>query len=88
MHTSVTYLGHMIDGAGLHPLSNEVKAIKDAPTPESWPRLKSYLGILTYYQKLLPNLSFILYPLYQLLNKYVPWDWGPEQERAFQASKD
>ena len=88
MRTSVTYLGHKIDGAGLHPLQNKVQAIKDAPTPQSVPELKSYLGMLTYYGKFIPNLASALYPLYHLLKKDVPWKWGHEQQRAFQTSKD
>ena len=88
MRTSVTYLGHKIDGAGLHPLQNKVQAIKDAPTPQSVPELKLYLGMLTYYGKFLPNLSSTLLPLYNLLKKDVLWRWGHEYQRAFQSSKD
>ena len=88
MCNSVVYLGHKIDGAGLHTLSNNVQAIKEAPTPENVSKLKSYLGMLTYYGKYLPNLSSTSHPLYELLKKDVPWEWGPDQQRAFQASKD
>ena len=35
MRPSVTYLGHMIDAEGLHPLDNRVRAIRDAPRPRS-----------------------------------------------------
>jgi len=83
--TSVTYLGHRIDATGLHPLPDKVQAIKDAPAPQSVQELKSYLGMLTYYSKFLPNLSTTLYPLYRLLKKDVPWMWGPEQKKAFAA---
>ena len=88
MKTSVTYLGHRVDGTGLHPLRNKVQAIKDAPAPESVQELKSYLGMLTYYCKFLPGMSTTLHPLYQLLKKEVPWNWGKDQERAFNASKE
>ena len=50
MRPSVTYLGHVIDANGLHPLSDRVRAIKDAPTPRSVYELKSYLGMLSYYR--------------------------------------
>ena len=83
MRPSVTYLGHKIDANGLHPLQERVRAIRDAPTPTSVSVLKSHLGMLTYYSKFLPNLSSLLHPLYRLLRKDVPWQWGPDQERAF-----
>ena len=55
--SSVSYLGYKLDEDGLQPLPEKVKAIQDAPTPKSVSELKSYLGLLTYYAKFLPNLS-------------------------------
>ena len=77
MKPSVTYLGHRIDANGLHPLPERVRAIKEAPIPKSVCQLKSYLGMLTYYSKFLPNLSTLLHPLYKLLRKDVVWTWVP-----------
>jgi len=88
LRPSVTYLGHRIDADGLHPLPDRVRAIKDAPTPKSVTELNSYLGMLTYYSKFLPNLSLTLHPLYLLLWKDVKWKWGVAQAKAFAASKD
>jgi hypothetical protein len=85
MRPSVNYLGHRIDTTGLHPLQDKVQEIKEAPTPKPVQELKSYLGILTYYGKFLPNLSTTLHPLYKLLQKDLPWH---EQKKAFAASKD
>ena len=84
---SVSYLGYKIDGEGLHPLPEKVKAIQDAPTPQNSTELKSYLGLLTYYGKFLPNLSTHLAPLYQLLCHNTKWKWSGAQEKAFQKSK-
>ena len=64
MCPSVTYLGHKIDAEGLHNLADRVTALVDAPAPTSMGRLKSYLGMLSYYSKFLPNLSSTLHPLY------------------------
>ena len=88
MQPSVTYLGHRIDANGLHTLPECVRAVKDAPAPKSVSGLKSYLGMLTYYSKFLPNLSTTLHPLYQLLCKDVPWHWGHAEAKAFVAAKE
>lgn len=88
MRSSVNYLGHKIDETGLHPLQDKVEAIKAVPAPRSVHELKSYLGILTYYGKFLPNLSSTLYPLYRLLRHDQPWVWGAKQKKAFATSKD
>ena len=87
MRPSVCYLGHRIDAEGLHPLDDRVRAIRDAPTPTSVSELKSYLGMLSYYNKFLPNLSSLLHPLHRLLRKDVPWVWGKSQAKAFVNSK-
>ncbi len=57
MVPTVTFLGHRIDAKGLHPLVDKVKAIEAAPTPTNITELKSYLGLLTYCGKFLPNLA-------------------------------
>ena len=88
MAPSVTYLGHVIDAKGLHPLPEKVQAIQQAPTPKNVTELKSYLGLLTYYGKFLPNLSSRLAPLHELLRKNTEWKWSHEQDDAFQKSKN
>ncbi len=87
MAPSVSFLGYQIDADGIHPLKDKVEAIEAAPTPTNGTELKSYLGILTYYGKFLPDLATKLSPLYQLLKQNVPWRWTSEQERAFSESK-
>ena len=87
MKPSVTYLGHVIDENGLHPVEGKVKAIREAPEPSSVTELKSYLGLLTYYGKFLPNMSSTLAPLYALLRKDEPWVWRDEHQKAFDLSK-
>ena len=63
---SLVLLGHKIDAQGLHPLPEKVKVIKDAPKLRNASELKSYLRILSYYSKFLPNLSTLLADLYEL----------------------
>lgn len=85
--TEVSYLGYKIDEAGIHPLPDRVRAISEAPTPTSTTELKSFLGLLNYYGRFLPNLSTVLAPLYKLLRANVVFDWGVEQEKAFKQAK-
>ena len=87
MADSVTYLGHQIDASGLHPVTKKLEAVQQAPKPHNATELKSYLGLLTYYGKFLPNLATTLAPLYKLLRTSVHWHWSSEQDAAFEASK-
>ena len=43
--------------------------------------------MLSYYNKFLPSLSSVLYPLHRLLRKDTPWVWGAAQSKAFYDSK-
>ena len=44
----VTYLGHEIDGEGLHPTEDQFAAICDAPRPKDVTALKSFLGLIMF----------------------------------------
>ncbi|XP_064477638.1 uncharacterized protein K02A2.6-like [Ornithodoros turicata] len=84
----VHYLGHIITEAGLHPDPKKVEAVTKAPAPTNVKTLQSYLGLVNYYRKFLPDLSTVLHPLNKLLGANAPWTWGTEQQLAFQKSKD
>ena len=84
---SVEYLGHCVDAQGLHTLPSKVEAILRAPDPENLQQLRSFLGLLNYYGKFIPNLANIVHPLNQLLQKDAKWTWTPDCVQAFTAAK-
>jgi hypothetical protein len=49
--------------------------------------LESYLEMLNYYNRFLPDLSTKLGPLHELLQKQTKWKWGKAQQEAFDESK-
>ena len=67
----MSYLGHMIDKNGLHPLKNKVEAIVNAPAPTHTTEIKSFLGMCQFYSKFLSNLATVIKPMTQLLKKHV-----------------
>ena len=87
MRSSLKYLGHLIDAEGIHPLHDKVKTIKKAPTPNDAAQLHSFFGLVNCYQKFLPNLSNILYPLHRLLQKEIKWAWSAECQESFDKVK-
>jgi len=88
MLPEVTYLGHRITADGIQPTSDKVKAVQDAPTPKNASELKSFLGLINFYGKFLPNLSTVLSPLNSLLRKGVVFRWGEQQSQAFRKVKE
>uniref|UniRef100_A0A672Y8M8 Gypsy retrotransposon integrase-like protein 1 n=1 Tax=Sphaeramia orbicularis TaxID=375764 RepID=A0A672Y8M8_9TELE len=75
LRRSVRFLGHMVDSSGVSVDEEKVKAISafrkedlmsdDGCTP-SQRRVKSFLGMVLYYQHFIPGCSSIAKPLYAL----------------------
>ena len=88
LSSSVEYLGHRIDAKGLHATPDKLQAITKAPTPKNVQELRSFLGLLNYYGKFIPNLATLLHPLNSLLRREATWNWTPACAEAFQKAKD
>ena len=57
MLQEVTFLGYRLDKNGVYPLADKIKAIRDAPTPRKTQELRSFLGLVNFYGKFIPNVS-------------------------------
>ena len=88
MQDAVEYLGHLIDATGKRPTPEKIAAIKQAPMPKNVQQLPSFLGLLNYYRKVLPNLAVILQPLNDLLQKDKKWTWSAECTQAVNTAKE
>ena len=69
LRSEVKYLGYVLTSEGLKPLESNVDAILRAPEPQNVSELKSFLGMVNFYAKFVPNLATQLHPLYGLLNQ-------------------
>ena len=83
----ISYLGHCIDSQGLHTAPKKVEAIVNAPAPTDKTQLQSFLGLLNYYGRFIPNLSTVVAPLNRLRNKSVKFVWTKECSEAFEKAK-
>ena len=88
MQMSVKYLGHRVDAEGLHTTPDKLEAVVKAPAPKNVQELRSFLGLVNYYGKFLPNLATTLQPLNSLLQKDRKWKWTSDCSHAFQLAKD
>ena len=88
MAPQVVFCGQEVSKTGIKPVDKKVRAITDAPTPKSVSELKSYLGMLNFYHRYLPDISTVLAPLHFLLQKGVAWKWGKKQDEAYKESKE
>lgn len=91
--TKVQFLGHELSDQGIRPLDKYVSAIKDFRTPINISELQSFLGLINYIGKWIPNMATLTEPLKQLLrrksarNADIRDSWGKSQQTAFCALK-
>ena len=64
---SLTFLGHRIDKDGICPLPERVAVIQSFPVPSSLKSLRTFLGMVSYYRRFIPQCAHILTPLTDLL---------------------
>ena len=73
---------------GLSPADDKVTAINNARPPESATEVRSFLGLVNFCSKFLPDLATAAEPLRQSARDNSGFKWGPEQARAFQDLKN
>ena len=69
MKEEIEILGFVIRKGELSTSKEEVNAIVNAPVPQNKKQLMSFLGLVTYYERFLPDRASHLKPLYELTKK-------------------
>ena len=87
MKSQVPYMGHTVNANGIQHIQDKVEAIRKAPPPTNLTELQSFLGVVQYYAKFVPNLSTVLRPLYERLKVGVEWSWDSSCDEAFNQCK-
>eukprot|EP00873_Tetraselmis_striata_P045393 jgi/Tetstr1/465657/TSEL_010303.t1 len=83
----VTFLGHIVSGAGVEPMADKVEAINSLPAPKNVSDVRHFLGMATYYCRFLESFSLVKAPLTALTKKDAPWKWGAAEQQSFDAIK-
>ncbi|GKC38200.1 putative nucleotidyltransferase, ribonuclease H, partial [Tanacetum coccineum] len=84
----VQFLGHVINGDGIHVDPSKIEAVKNWKAPRTPSEVCSFLGLAGYYRRFIEDFSKIAKPLTVLTQKSKTFDWGEEQENVFQTLKD
>ncbi|GJZ54661.1 putative reverse transcriptase domain-containing protein [Tanacetum coccineum] len=73
---------------GIHVDPSKIEAVKNWEAPKTPFEVRSFLGLPRYYHRFIKNFSKIAKSLTVLTQKSKTFDWGEEQDRAFQSLKD
>jgi hypothetical protein len=83
----VQLLGHVIDSKGLHMDPANIEAIEKWATPVNTTEIRQFLGLAGYYRRFIEGFSKIAKPLTTLTQKDKKYEWGKDEEEAFQILK-
>ncbi|XP_022792295.1 uncharacterized protein LOC111331444 [Stylophora pistillata] len=81
-------MGLVLSSRGVGVAAGKVKAVVEAREPESVSEVKSFLSLVNYSGRFIPNLATLSRPLRRLTKKDVVFQWGSEQAAAFQKLKN
>jgi hypothetical protein len=91
--SKIKFLGHELSADGIKPLDKYIDSIKSFREPRTVEEVQSFLGLVTYIGKWIPNLATLTEPirqiLHQKLNKHADISkfWMKEQQTAFDRLK-
>ncbi|GJR34164.1 putative reverse transcriptase domain-containing protein [Tanacetum coccineum] len=85
--TSVQFLGHVINREGVHVDPAKIEAIKNWPVPKSPTEVRQFMGLAGYYRRFIEGFSLIAKPLTKLTQKNKRFEWGADEDEAFQKLK-
>ncbi|GKC75361.1 putative reverse transcriptase domain-containing protein [Tanacetum coccineum] len=84
----VHFLGHVVSRNGIHVDPSKIKSVKNWKALKTLLEIRSCLGLAGYYRRFIANFSKIFKPFTSLIQKNQKYEWGMEQEEAFQTLKD
>lgn len=86
--SEIKYYGHILSCEGVRPDNDKIQALESIKCPDNKKDLLTFLGMVTYLSRFLPNLSTISEPLRNLCKENVKWHWSKQQDSAFMKLKE
>ena len=91
--SEINYLAHHVSWKGVLPLKKNLESIAQCPSPDTYTKVKSFVGLVGYYRCFIKGFAKIAAPLYDLTSgdnkdkksEYI--DLSPEAREAFNRLK-
>ncbi|CAB0008807.1 unnamed protein product [Nesidiocoris tenuis] len=88
LQKQVHYLGHIVSAEGIQPDDRKLEAVRNYPVPTSVKHVRAFVGLCSYYRRFVKSFASIAHPLTHLTKKDVHFQWGSEQQLAFETLKE
>jgi hypothetical protein len=73
---------------GIFASPDTVKAVREYPTPKNIKDMRLFLGLASFYTRLIPKFADLAKPLTDLTRKETEFIWEERQETAFRSLKE
>ena len=89
----INYLAHHVSQKGVLPSKKNLESIAQCPPPDTYTKVKSFVGLVGHYRHFIKGFAKIAAPLYDLTSgnnkdkKSEPVDLSPEAREAFNRLK-
>lgn len=83
----VSFLGHIVDGDGVHMKPEKANAIRKYPTPRNSKKLRTLLGMASFYKKFCLGFSKQAGCLFSPTSSKAKWSWENEHMETFEIMK-
>ena len=89
LYPKVGCLGHVVGNDRMYPNPDKISVIENAQRPVTKKQLRSFLGLVGFYRKYVPDFTVIALPLTDMTKKGKPnrLEWSEAAECAFQSLK-
>ena len=85
---SISYVGYGVSSEGISVSPDKIDSVTKARVPKDVSELRSFLGLVNFVGKFIPNLPTVAEPLLRLIRHKVKFVWGEEQRKAFERIKE
>lgn len=79
----IVFFGFKVSADGIAPDAKRVDAVKNARTPQNAAEVRSFLGLVNYCARFIPNFATLAEPLRKLTRSDTEWVWGKTQQEVF-----
>jgi len=83
----IGFLGVVIEPKGIEMEEEKVNGVLSWPEPKNVKDIRKFLGLTNYYRRFIKDFAQVARPINVLMRKDVKWQWGVEQQEAFNELK-
>ena len=81
----INFFGMIFSADGMSPDPVKVRDLQNLKPPTNLSEVRSLLGMINYSSRFIPNYATLIEPIVKLTRKTQSFQWGDEQENAFQS---